>query len=208
MPHPRPPDYPTRIVILPAPCEVSGSECSESKDLFASPIRSHQFSTTYELPSFCHTFGIPFSSISYELPNLQVLCFDIHTKCRGVCTPSLRSPDFRMFFQVPYALSPLLPTLTKTAGVYSLSSQFGIRFIYLGAPYRPQAHAQIPLCHTVDGSPVTDHSAATSLESTLAELYQNKRLYPPLESTLTKKPEGGPSGWSCNSQISIVSWRR
>src|SRR6266481_2360434 len=28
--------------------------------------------------------AIAFFSITYELPNLQALCFDIHTKCRGV----------------------------------------------------------------------------------------------------------------------------
>ncbi len=28
-------------------------------------------------------FAIAFFSITYELPNLQALCFDIHTKCRG-----------------------------------------------------------------------------------------------------------------------------
>src|SRR6266571_2442478 len=28
-------------------------------------------------------FALPFFSITYELPNLQALCFDIHTKCRG-----------------------------------------------------------------------------------------------------------------------------
>src|SRR5713226_10599086 len=27
--------------------------------------------------------AIAFFSITYELPNLQALCFDIHTKCRG-----------------------------------------------------------------------------------------------------------------------------
>jgi len=32
-------------------------------------------------------------------------------------------PVFRRFFQVPYPVSPLLATLTKTAGVYTLSSQ-------------------------------------------------------------------------------------
>ena len=32
---------------------------------------------------------------------------------------------FRTLFQVPYTLSPLFATLTKTAGVYPLSSQFG-----------------------------------------------------------------------------------
>jgi len=32
-------------------------------------------------------------------------------------------PAFHSFFQVPYPVSPLLATLTKTAGVYTLSSQ-------------------------------------------------------------------------------------
>src|SRR5262245_40693155 len=34
-------------------------------------------------------------------------------------------PIFRIFFQVPYALTPVLLTLTKSAGVYGLSSQSG-----------------------------------------------------------------------------------
>src|SRR5262245_43100853 len=38
-----------------------------------------------------------------------------------LCEPTI----FRTFFQVPYALSPLFATLTKTAGVHLLSSHFG-----------------------------------------------------------------------------------
>jgi hypothetical protein len=34
---------------------------------------------------------------------------------------------FHIFFQVPYALSLLFATLTKTAGVWGYSSQFGTR---------------------------------------------------------------------------------
>ncbi len=33
-------------------------------------------------------FALPFFSITYELPNLQALCFDIHTKCRGCGGPA------------------------------------------------------------------------------------------------------------------------
>ncbi len=32
-------------------------------------------------------FALPFFSITYELPNLQALCFDIYTKCRGCGGP-------------------------------------------------------------------------------------------------------------------------
>jgi len=35
------------------------------------------------------------------------------------------SPIFRIFFQVPYPVSPLLATLTKTPGVWGHSSHFG-----------------------------------------------------------------------------------
>ena len=65
-------------------------------------------------------FAIPFFLTSYELQIVQVLCFDIHTNCPGGVSPSLRSPEFRILFQVPYTLSPLFATLTKTAGVVVL----------------------------------------------------------------------------------------
>src|SRR5437899_4167692 len=38
----------------------------------------------------------------------------------GGCTPSFHPPEFRILFQVPYALGPLFATLTKTAGVVVL----------------------------------------------------------------------------------------
>ncbi len=39
--------------------------------------------------------------------------------------PVLPLPILRTLFQVPYPVSPLLATLTKTPGVYTQSSQFG-----------------------------------------------------------------------------------
>src|SRR6266581_8563193 len=44
-------------------------------------------------------FALPFFSITYELPNLQALCFDIHTKCRGCggTTPVLASRQLSLF---------------------------------------------------------------------------------------------------------------
>jgi RNA polymerase sigma-70 factor (ECF subfamily) len=41
---------------------------------------------------------------------------------------SFLSPVLRIFFQVPYPVSPLFATLTKTAGVYPYSSHFGTHF--------------------------------------------------------------------------------
>jgi len=46
-------------------------------------------------------------------------------------------PVFRIFFQVPYAVSPLLATLTKTAGVYPLSSHSGTRQSSLATRHFP-----------------------------------------------------------------------
>jgi hypothetical protein len=74
----RPSDYPTRIVIL--------SERSESKALSASPHAPTNFQQLTNCPAMPKRFcplTIPFVSVNYELPNLQVLCFDNHTKCRG-----------------------------------------------------------------------------------------------------------------------------
>src|SRR6266436_5836255 len=53
------------------------------------------------------------------------------------CSASLRSPSHihyvlisvSLIFQVPYPASPLLATLTNTAGVYTNSSQFGARSV-------------------------------------------------------------------------------
>src|SRR5712692_9819412 len=42
-------------------------------------------------PSACpviNLFAIAFFSITYELPNWQALCFDIHTTCRGCGGPA------------------------------------------------------------------------------------------------------------------------
>jgi hypothetical protein len=102
--HRRPPDYPTRILILSERLSRAQPRGSESKDLAA------LFST--------------------------------------VCA----------LFHFPYALSLLFPTLTKTAGVYPLSSQFGTTFIYLGAPYPPQASGEILRFSLITNheSPVTD----------------------------------------------------
>src|SRR5713226_9193406 len=44
-------------------------------------------------------FALPFFSITYEVPNLQALCFDIHTNCRGCggTTPVLASQQLSLF---------------------------------------------------------------------------------------------------------------
>jgi hypothetical protein len=50
-----------------------------------SPITNHQSRfSTYTLPQICHTSSTSLFSTSSELPNLQALCFDIHTTVRGV----------------------------------------------------------------------------------------------------------------------------
>src|SRR5437867_10623374 len=55
-------------------------------------------------------FAIAFFSITYELPNLQALCFDIHTKCRGCGGPApVLASQQRCFFHLCESLcSPRL----------------------------------------------------------------------------------------------------
>jgi|SRR5579859_1686923 len=49
----------------------------------------------------------------------------LSTSASSFSFSSAEYPFFRIFFQVPYTLSPLFATLAKTAGVYGVSSQFG-----------------------------------------------------------------------------------
>src|SRR5260370_33497718 len=44
------------------------------------------------------------------------------------------SSKFRIFFQVPYPLCPLLATLTKTAGMYTTNSHSGTPNLQIEAP--------------------------------------------------------------------------
>ena len=45
--------------------------------------------------------ALPFFSITYELPNLQALCFDIHTTCRGCGGPApVLASQQRCFFHL------------------------------------------------------------------------------------------------------------
>ena len=65
-----------------------------------------------------------------QLPNCPIsksFVLIVLQQCRGwqVLPPFPDVPKFRIFFQVPYAVSPLFATLTKTAGVYPVPSQFG-----------------------------------------------------------------------------------
>src|SRR5713226_1614917 len=46
------------------------------------------FPTHSRLSHFCHSSS-PFFFYEYELPIFQVLCFDIHTKCRGGVLPPI-----------------------------------------------------------------------------------------------------------------------
>ncbi len=46
------------------------------------PLQTPGISLSRACPRI-NLFALPFFSITYELPNLQALCFDIHTRCRG-----------------------------------------------------------------------------------------------------------------------------
>src|SRR5689334_20668545 len=84
--------------------ELSDEDSSRGRRASCAPVGSmergislsllDQFSTTYasfasrmvlrdELPPRCHTFSFPLFSCTYELPNLQVLCFDIVATAPG-----------------------------------------------------------------------------------------------------------------------------
>src|SRR5215467_8150584 len=108
-----------------------------------SPVAAHPL----RLLSNKHSF--PISSLESTLPqvfilnNLKSFRINTYAKTQGrgprlfppsnleftrKVTPKHTGPTiFRRFFQVPYALSPLFATLTKTAGVYLVCSQFETR---------------------------------------------------------------------------------
>jgi len=62
------------------------------------PIQTPGISSPRACP-LIKLFGLPFFSITHELPNLQALCFDIHTKCRGCggTAPVLASQQLCLF---------------------------------------------------------------------------------------------------------------
>ena len=51
------------------------------------PLQTPRISPPRACPVI-NLFAIAFFSITYELPNLQALCFDIHTTCRGCGGPA------------------------------------------------------------------------------------------------------------------------
>src|SRR5437899_1858627 len=78
--------------------------------------------------------------LTHSSPILPFFSFQSLTNCKfcnsfvftfiqnaGGVPSSLRPPEFRILFQVPYVLSPLFSTLTKTAGVGGHSSHSGTR---------------------------------------------------------------------------------
>jgi hypothetical protein len=88
-----------------------------------SPIIATLPKTPSRNPFVCHTCDTPRGvHLHAHLPSVSA-----HSASSGISAlnPSLLLPVFRTLFQVPDALSPLFLTLTKTAGVYSLSSHSG-----------------------------------------------------------------------------------
>src|SRR5262249_2821579 len=87
-----------------------------------------------------------------QLLSFQSLPHSLLKTTGGRCATEL-PPIFRIFFQVPYALTPLLLTLTKSAGVYGVSSQSGnplaASSIFISIfPFRFSCFVlRLPLCH-------------------------------------------------------------
>ncbi len=106
------------------PCASAAHPSFMQRTLFVYPLSLHP---------------VPHSLAQRSAPNLNSingLRTLSHSTEGGGCPPSFCPPKFRIFFQVPYALTLLFPTLTKTPGVYPLSSHSGTpEIIYLGAPH-------------------------------------------------------------------------
>ncbi len=126
------------------------------------PVRSSTYLPSLSFQSFtnCPRFATHSEPLSFQPITNCPVCksFVLITiqQCRGVggspSAPTFQLSNlqtsqhsmFRIFFQVPYALTPLFATLAKTAGVYTLSSQTGIVPInYLRPPDPPSARAEI-----------------------------------------------------------------
>jgi hypothetical protein len=100
-----------------------------------SPIIATLPKTRSRKPFVCHTSKTPRGLLStsnasaYPSSTLRRASrghsFTLSAAEAPVSAVSPLPPVFRMFFQVPYPLTPLFATLTKTAGVYPLSSHSG-----------------------------------------------------------------------------------
>jgi len=99
-------------------------------DLFRSALARFALTNSQSLTN-CPPLPPHVDSLSFQqLPNCPIcksFVLIFLQQCRGwrVLPSFPDAPKFRIFFQVPYAVSPLFATLTKTAGVYPVSSQFG-----------------------------------------------------------------------------------
>src|SRR5215467_6622462 len=92
--------------------------CVPSLSCLATPY----FRLTSFLSRSCALFCATLLRNLFGINRLHTLC----TKHPGWgYPPTCLSPKFRIFFQVPYAPSPLFLTLTKTAGVVGYSSHSG-----------------------------------------------------------------------------------
>src|SRR6267378_1570273 len=97
--------------------------CLSAARYFSFPLQEHSVRSLFKslipfLSHSCALFCVSFHTIPHSLPK--------NTGVGGTpALPYLATPIFRIFFQVPYALTPLFGTLTKTAGVWGYSSHFG-----------------------------------------------------------------------------------
>ena len=118
-----------------------------------------------------------------------------------VPTLRLQSSILRTLFQVPYPLSPVFATLTKTAGVWGYSSHFGSRaqseeplIPFLATPRKISQRADVATFKRSD-APLSPLSATLIDLPQVLQTKDLQRNVTPLDATLTKKWEGwvGPS---------------
>jgi hypothetical protein len=102
--------------------------------------------------------------------------------------PIPRSPIFRSFFQVPYPVSPLFATLTKTLGVWGYSSHFGTARVRCctSSTFR---------CHELQTFLTSLECAVTEKHRVLPVFGRNRSALSPLQSALPSIRVSVDSKW-------------
>ena len=132
-------------------------------------LPSISFQSLTNCPRFAtHSVPLSFQPIT-DCPVCKSFVLITIQQCRGWAGPSATTSQpsslqtfqpsmFRILFQVPYTLTPLFAILTKTAGVYTLSSQTGtvpITILALRHPHRRVRRCLLPPQVTSHESQVT-----------------------------------------------------
>src|SRR2546427_11291803 len=99
-----------RVSILPLLFNILTFQRSDGSSIYplSFPILAHSLAPR----ALCNSLGVN------SLRSLSII---------PGCTPSLRPPEFRILFQVPYPASPLFATLTKTAVVVWVLAEISSR---------------------------------------------------------------------------------